>query len=295
MPSATTRLALPYPLNADAVDVPGDIGALATALDNVVPYSQGVVGSRPVSTGGSPGIQGRRYYATDEGIEYLDTGSSWIVSARSAGSIAGTELANSAVTAGKLASDAVTTAKILNANVTDAKLASPNNHIWKCVHRASGVLLAADVTGSDRFTIHVDGKIKKYGTDTDTGADAFWLDPTAYVVAGKTLTWQVNASIQVGTTAPGFYINVGTVQVVPDTGAAAGKFQSGIPAGSYGIFGASFLSATLAADTINHATADPSFPNTTEPCMVAPHIIAGGAFTANGNVTITYSLEYCHV
>jgi hypothetical protein len=40
--------------------------------------SAGVLSARPVSTPGSPGIAGRRYYATDTGVEYRDTGTSWI-------------------------------------------------------------------------------------------------------------------------------------------------------------------------------------------------------------------------
>ena len=66
-----------------------------------------------------------------------------------AGSIGETELANSAVTAGKIASDAVTTAKILNANVTAAKLAADSVETAK-IKDGNVILakLAAGITAS---------------------------------------------------------------------------------------------------------------------------------------------------
>jgi hypothetical protein len=41
-------------------------------------YGQGVIASRPISTSGSPGIQGRVYYATDQLIWYYDYGTGWV-------------------------------------------------------------------------------------------------------------------------------------------------------------------------------------------------------------------------
>lgn len=80
MPVQTTsRLALPWPDGNDDVSN-GDnvIRQLAEKADNLVPYSQGTLASRPVSTNGTPGIVGRRYYAIDAGVEYLDTGTDWL-------------------------------------------------------------------------------------------------------------------------------------------------------------------------------------------------------------------------
>lgn len=77
MPS-TTNLSLPYPLSTDAADVPSDVEALADALDAVVkPSTRGPLSSRPTSSGASPGIAGRFYLATDEGVLYQDTGTGW--------------------------------------------------------------------------------------------------------------------------------------------------------------------------------------------------------------------------
>lgn len=73
----TARLALPYPAGTDPADVPADLGALATALDSVAIDDQGLFADRPVSTPGTPGIRGRFYWATDQGILYRDHGTGW--------------------------------------------------------------------------------------------------------------------------------------------------------------------------------------------------------------------------
>ena len=57
-----------------------DLGfqALAEDIDaKIVAYSQGLLASRPTSTAGSPGIIGRRYYATDLGLSFTDYGTGW--------------------------------------------------------------------------------------------------------------------------------------------------------------------------------------------------------------------------
>jgi hypothetical protein len=41
-------------------------------------FAQGTLASRPVSTPGTPGKQGRLYYATDQSIVYYDHGTGWI-------------------------------------------------------------------------------------------------------------------------------------------------------------------------------------------------------------------------
>lgn len=80
MPANTTRLSLPYPLGSEAADLgAADFQALAAALDAIIaPTSSGPYGSRPTSTTGTPGIVDRRYYATDIGLTFRDTGTSWV-------------------------------------------------------------------------------------------------------------------------------------------------------------------------------------------------------------------------
>jgi hypothetical protein len=71
---ATARLALPYPIPDDPVDVPRDVQALATKLDpSVAVDSQGTFAARPAA-----GVAGRYYYATDQNTLWRDTGSTWV-------------------------------------------------------------------------------------------------------------------------------------------------------------------------------------------------------------------------
>jgi microcystin-dependent protein len=71
------QIAYPNPDRSDSADVPRDIGQVVAAVEKSVMYGQGAIAARPVSTSGSPGIQGRVYYATDEGLLYWDTGTGW--------------------------------------------------------------------------------------------------------------------------------------------------------------------------------------------------------------------------
>lgn len=82
MPATTTRFGLRYPLLSETADVPRDIGNLATDIDNILAtFSKGLLGVRPTSSGGSPGIAGRTYYANDAGDSlgdlYFDYGTGW--------------------------------------------------------------------------------------------------------------------------------------------------------------------------------------------------------------------------
>jgi len=75
MTDHTSRLSLPFPEDTEPADGPAAIGALATAIDPLIPpFSMGVIGTRPAA-----GLAGRLYYATDESLLYLDNGSAWLV------------------------------------------------------------------------------------------------------------------------------------------------------------------------------------------------------------------------
>jgi microcystin-dependent protein len=45
---------------------------------NATLSSSGLLASRPTSTPGTPGIEGRKFYATDVGLEFRDTGTGWV-------------------------------------------------------------------------------------------------------------------------------------------------------------------------------------------------------------------------
>jgi microcystin-dependent protein len=55
------------------------INAVITWLEsNAGISSSGLLSARPTSTPASPGIQGRKFYATDVGLEFRDTGTGWV-------------------------------------------------------------------------------------------------------------------------------------------------------------------------------------------------------------------------
>lgn len=54
------------------------ITALANDLDAIIATADGgTLAARPVSSGGSPGIRGRIYRASDDGVLYYDRGTGW--------------------------------------------------------------------------------------------------------------------------------------------------------------------------------------------------------------------------
>lgn len=70
----TGRLKLSVPQSNDLVaGGPADFTQAFQVLDNAVTFSDGPIGNIP-----TPGLAGRRYYATDIGCELFDTGSAWI-------------------------------------------------------------------------------------------------------------------------------------------------------------------------------------------------------------------------
>jgi hypothetical protein len=90
--ATTSRLAIPYPALAgtDIDDVPNWMNQMAVRLDAIIaPTSHGPLASRPVSSGGTPGIADRIYVATDVNptsvsdaaggtvVLYRDNGTGW--------------------------------------------------------------------------------------------------------------------------------------------------------------------------------------------------------------------------
>ena len=80
MPANTPRYGFQYPQPTDLTDIPDAIAIPLDTIDaNVVMEYQGTLAMRP-----AVGVFGRRYYvvgdpvATNNGIEWFDTGSSWI-------------------------------------------------------------------------------------------------------------------------------------------------------------------------------------------------------------------------
>lgn len=103
--STRRQITYPNPDRSDTADVPRDIGALVTASEQEVIYGQGTLAARPTSSVGTPGVQGRVYFATDQSpmTLYYDYGTGWqSVGAVAAGSIGTTQLADDSITGGAL-------------------------------------------------------------------------------------------------------------------------------------------------------------------------------------------------
>jgi hypothetical protein len=77
--SPSTRLGLVGPLGGEDLRLGDDIiRALITTLDPIaVKFDAGARASRPVSTVGSPGMEGRIYESTDDGGVDWDSGTKW--------------------------------------------------------------------------------------------------------------------------------------------------------------------------------------------------------------------------
>lgn len=77
----TTRRDIPFPDDTDEIaDGNEAIQTVAEAVDDDVEYQEGVVGSRPTSTSGSPGVAGRIYRSkptSNPGLAQIDTGTGW--------------------------------------------------------------------------------------------------------------------------------------------------------------------------------------------------------------------------
>lgn len=74
----TPKYGLPVPGTGSPADVPADLNALALAIENIIATDdQGPIASRPVSTPGSPGKEGRYWYATDTKTLSRDFGTGW--------------------------------------------------------------------------------------------------------------------------------------------------------------------------------------------------------------------------
>ncbi|MFN8623369.1 MAG: hypothetical protein U0869_21745 [Chloroflexota bacterium] len=75
----TTRLGLAKVQTSDPVSqIRASIADLADTLDVAALALQGTLAARPASTVGTPGLQGRLYYATDTGDLFYDTGTAWV-------------------------------------------------------------------------------------------------------------------------------------------------------------------------------------------------------------------------
>lgn len=188
----TTRLSLRYPSTSDTADVPRDIGNLASDIDKAAIFAKGTFAARPTSTVGSPGIDGRYYFATDTSRLYLDTGTSWVEVASGNDSVTAAMIAAGAVDSSELASNAVTTAKITDANVTAAKLAQG----------AKGLVYLGSASPSGSSTVSFDNVFTSsytnyrvvYSLSLASGSQPFWIRMRASGSDNTNVEWGAVAS-----------------------------------------------------------------------------------------------------
>lgn len=109
------RYGIDYPLGTEAPDIDGDILKVVTGIENLAAqFGQGTLVSRPVSTPGSPGKQGRFYVVTsgaELGQVHYDYGTGWIHinpdQTPGANSITSAMIQDNAVGSTEIAADAV--------------------------------------------------------------------------------------------------------------------------------------------------------------------------------------------
>jgi hypothetical protein len=203
MADTSTRFAISEPSadRSDAADVPLYIRNIVAGLEALgAQYGQGLLAARPVSTVGSPGKQGRFYFATDNSTLYYDAGTSWTAigsTAIGAGSVGTTELADNAVTNAKMADNSVGAAEIIDASVGSAEIADALKPSAGAAGgtealRALGTTAATAAAGNDnRFT-------QLAGVNAQAGSYTLVLADLAKLISmscGGNLTVPPNSSV----------------------------------------------------------------------------------------------------
>ncbi len=115
---ATTRLAIPYPSSADPPNGPAQMQAIAESLDNAaIDLPEGLIAAIP-----SPDPRGRWFYATDQGILYRSSGSTWRAVSVAPDAVTAVQIAAAAVGNTELADDSVSKSKMQDNSVGSAEI-----------------------------------------------------------------------------------------------------------------------------------------------------------------------------
>jgi hypothetical protein len=122
--AVTPNYSFPYPVNSDPANVPGDIGALASAVDATLTSVQTTPLDASVSTAKIIDGAVTSGKIADGTIVDADISASAAITKTKIAGTAITAADTGTVTATLLATDSVTTVKIADANVTNAKLAN---------------------------------------------------------------------------------------------------------------------------------------------------------------------------
>lgn len=168
----TTRFAIPTVAGTDlARDLDTEITAGFTAVDSkMTGWGTGLLAARPVSTGGSPGVAGRIYRATDTGQWFIDTGTSW--------------------------------EELPAAPLADADLASPNNGVPRTIFGVAGASIQAGFAAATYLLANNNIGINAAATDAEK-CPVWTPDAADYAVAGKTTELRIIAHMITNGVAPG--------------------------------------------------------------------------------------------
>lgn len=234
MSDVSTRFGITEPSadRADSADVPRDIRAVVAALESLgAQYKQGAIGTRPVSTPGSPGKAGRFFMQTDvtPHVLHYDFGTGWDpVGMMADGSVETAMIQDGAVITVKLADGAVVAAKIADGTITAVKIADNTITATKLVDalvpsrgagggaealRAIGTAAGQVVAGNDVRLIPVTVVLALPGAPSN-GDECILVDSLTAP------TWAVRFKYLTGITSDGHkWLNVGDGKIVArDTG-----------------------------------------------------------------------------
>lgn len=183
MADTSARFAIIEPSadRSDPADVPLYIRNIVAALEALgTIYGQGTLAARPVSTVGSPGKQGRFYFATDDGNLYYDTGTSWNV-------IGVTTIADGSITGGPAGAGVkIATATITHDNIVAGTIRGGGNEI------AAASITAADIANALKPSAGAGGgteALRALGTAAGTAAAGDDSRFSNVVPVGAVMDW----------------------------------------------------------------------------------------------------------
>lgn len=295
----TTKYAIPTLAGSDlARDIDTNVNAGFAAVDSkMVGYSAGLLSARPTSTGGSPGIAGRRYRATDTGQEFIDTGTNWIDLGQYAeGTLAARPVAGlrgriyRATDTGQVFQDTgASWSELAQAPVADASLSSPNNPVPRVAFQASAFIPGG--AGVDTYLFPGGSTMALSSTATSHYLCPVWVpNLTDFAVAGKTTQARIVAHMVVNAVAPGvsFVVNVNGITIVGGSGSSSMTFAlgGGLPTN------ATFTTPAAGSKTRAVSSwAALSLLTAGAYCLV---VAPSGTIAANSLVTVSAAVEMRH-
>lgn len=256
--AATDRWDFTNPLGPDPVtQLRAGIDQLMAAVEAMgAQVDQGAASSRPTSTPGSPGVEGRFYYSTDSGAFDYDYGTGWVTinPSLAVDGPAGTGTLRTLGTGAQQAAagndsrlsnervptdDSVTAAKV-NTSLKPSTGASGSTEALRAIGTSAGQVAAGDshafpgTLGATGLSTLSGGAIAPYRINAQTGTTYTLVlsDQQKLVTlsnaSGITLTVPPNSSVAfpVGTVVEFIQLAAGQVTFAPGSGVTIAEYQS---------------------------------------------------------------------